>query len=108
MVCACGEGHWEAFLRVSTVGTGNGMEACMRLHGWREKHTDMGLVELSQRVMPPNQAKKEYDLQPCIEEWQEAMLDLERVDPDYKELPDAYQVAAVRGLLTGNIGATST
>ena len=28
-------------------------------------------------------------------------MDLKRVGPDYKELPDAYQVAALRGMLTG-------
>ncbi len=32
----------------------------------------------------------------------EAMLELKRVVPDYKELPDAYQIAALRGMLTGN------
>ena len=26
---------------------------------------------------------------------------IEEVDPDYKELPDAYQIAALRGMLTG-------
>jgi hypothetical protein len=28
-------------------------------------------------------------------------MELKRNDPDYKELPDAYQVAALRGMPTG-------
>ena len=28
-------------------------------------------------------------------------MELRRVAPDYKELPDAYQTAALRGILTG-------
>ena len=28
-------------------------------------------------------------------------MELKRVDPDYKALPDAYQIAALRGMLTG-------
>ena len=28
-------------------------------------------------------------------------MELRRVDPDYIELPDAYQTAALRGILTG-------
>ena len=28
-------------------------------------------------------------------------MELKRVGPDYRELPDAYQVAALRGVLTG-------
>ena len=28
-------------------------------------------------------------------------MELKRVDPDYKELPDACQSAALRGMLTG-------
>ena len=62
----------------------------------------MGLAELRRRVIRPAQAKRAEDIiATCIEEWQEAMLELKRVDPDYKELPDAYQIAALRGMLTG-------
>ena len=28
-------------------------------------------------------------------------MELKRVDPDYRQLPDAYQIAALRGTLTG-------
>ena len=28
-------------------------------------------------------------------------MELNRVDPDYNKLPDAYQVAALRGMLPG-------
>jgi len=91
----------EALLRVRTVENGNGMEAYRRLHNWYGKQTDMGLAELRQRVIRPVQAKREEDIANCIEEWQESMMELRRVDPDYKELPDAYQIAALRGMLTG-------
>ena len=77
------------------------MEAYRRLHNWYGKQTDIGLAELRQRVIRPVQAKREEDIAKCIEEWQEAMMELKRVDPDYKELPDAYQIAALRGMLTG-------
>ena len=52
-------------------------------------------------VMRPMQAKREEDTARCIEEWQESIVELRRVDPDYVELPDAYQTAALRGILTG-------
>ena len=29
-------------------------------------------------------------------------MELRRVDPDYIELPDTYQTATLRGILTGN------
>ena len=44
--------------------------------------------------------KEEY-IAKCIEKWQEAIMELTRVAPDYKELPDSYQIAALRGMLTG-------
>ena len=59
----------------------------------------MGLAELRQKVLRPIQARKEEDIARCIEEWQESIQELRRVDPDYKELPDAYQTAALRGIL---------
>ena len=91
----------EALLRVKGVEQGQGMEAYKRLHQWFGKQTDMGLAELRQRVIRPNQAKREEDIARCIEEWNESLMELKRVDPDYKDLPDAYQVAALRGMLTG-------
>jgi hypothetical protein len=61
----------------------------------------MGLAELRQRAIRPVRAKREEDIAKCIEEWQESVMELKLVDPDYKEPPDAYQVAALRGMLTG-------
>jgi hypothetical protein len=91
----------EALLRVKGVEQGQGMEAYKRLHQWFGKQTDFGLAELRQRVIRPNQANREEDIARCIEEWNESLMELKRVDPDYKDLPDAYQVAALRGMLTG-------
>ena len=90
-----------ALLRVKGVTMGNGMEAFRRLHRWFGKQRDLGLAELRQKVLRPMQAKREEDTARCIEEWQESIMDLRRVDPDYIELPDAYQTAALRGILTG-------
>ena len=95
----------EALLRVRTVDTGNGMEAYRRLHNWYGKQTDMGLAELWQREIRPVQARREEDIAKCIEEWQEAIMELKRVDPDYKELPDAYQIVALR---VCSLGKTKT
>ena len=94
----------EALLRVRTVESRNGTEAYRRLHNWYGKQTDMGLAELRQRVIRPAQASREEDIAKCIEDWQEAVMELKRVDPDYKKFPDAYQVAALRGMLSGKYG----
>ena len=51
----------EALLRVRTVESGNGMDACRRLHNWYGKQTDMGLAELRQRAIRPVQAQREED-----------------------------------------------
>ena len=91
----------DALLRVKGVAMGNGMEAFRRLHRWYGKWTDLGLVELRQQVLRPMQAKREEDTARCIEERQESIMELRRVDPDYVDLPDAYQTAALRGILTG-------
>ena len=48
----------EALLQVKGVDQGQGMQAHRRLHQWYGKTTDMGLVELRQRVLRPTQAKK--------------------------------------------------
>ena len=80
---------------------GNRMEACRRLHRWYGQQTDLGVAELRQKVLRPMQAKREEDTARCIEEWQESIMELRRVDPDYVELPDAYQTAPLRGILTG-------
>ena len=85
----------------ANCGKWDGMEACRRLHNWYGKQTDMGLAELRQQVIRPVQANQEEYIAKCIEEWQEAVMELNRVDPDYKELPDAYQVAALPCMLTG-------
>ena len=57
----------ETLLRVKGVEQGQGMEAYRRLHQWFGEQTDMGLAELSQRVIRPNQAKREEDIARCIE-----------------------------------------
>ena len=77
------------------------MEAFRRIHQWNGMQTDMGLAELRQNVIRAGQAKREEDIARCIEEWNEALVELKRVDPEYEELPDACQVAALRGMLTG-------
>jgi hypothetical protein len=77
------------------------MEAYRRIHQWFGKQTDMGLAELRQRVIRQNQAKREEDIARFTEEWNEALMELRRVDSDYKELPDAYRTAALMGILTG-------
>ena len=97
----CGGLWWttttgEALLRVKRVKQGQGMEAFRRLHQWFGQQTDMGLAELRLQVIRPAQAKREEDIARCIEEWNETLVELRRVDPDYRELPDAYQVAALR------------
>ena len=91
----------DALLRVKQVTTSNGMEAFRRLHRWYGKQTDLGLAELRQSVLRPMQAKREEGTARCIEEWQESIMELRRVDPNYIDLPDAYQTAALRGILTG-------
>ena len=91
----------DALLRVKGVAMGNGMKAFRRLRRWYGEQTDLGLAELLQKVLRPMQAKREEDTARCIEEWQESIMELRRVDPDYVDLPDAYQTAALRGLLTG-------
>ena len=91
----------EALLRVKGVQLGQGIEAYRRLHQWFGQQTDMGLAELRQRVIRPNPATRAEDIARCSEEWNEALVELRRVDLDYKELPDACQVAALRGMLTG-------
>ena len=59
----------EALLRVKGVEQGQGMEAYRRLHQWFGKQADMGLAELRQRVIRPNQAKREDDIACCTDAW---------------------------------------
>ena len=61
-----------------------------------------GTGRIATKGLRPMQAKREEDTARCIEEWQESIMELRRVDPDYVDLPDAYQTAALRGILTGN------
>ena len=53
-------------MRVRTVESGNGMEARVRFHNWYGQHTDMGLVELRQRVIMPVPAKMEGTSQSAL------------------------------------------
>ena len=91
----------EPLLRVQGVERGQGMEAYRRLHRWYGAQTDMCLAELRPRALMTTQAKKEEDVARCMDAWQASIMELRRVYPDYKGLPDAYQTAAIRGLRTG-------
>jgi hypothetical protein len=57
----------DALMRVQGVSMGNGMEADRRLHRFYGEHTDLGLVELRQRVLRPTQSRREEDTARCIE-----------------------------------------
>ena len=49
------------------------------------------------------QAKTETEVAHRMEEWNEADIELARLDPSYPELPDPWTMAAVRGILVGKI-----
>ena len=67
-----------ALLRVKGVDQCQGMEARRRFHQWYGKQTYIGLAELRLRVIRPAQAKREEDIARCIEEWNEAHVELKR------------------------------
>eukprot|EP00969_Alexandrium_andersonii_P264458 11688375-Alexandrium_andersonii.AAC.1 len=60
----------------------------------------MGLQEFRQKVMRPAQARTEMEVAQRMEEWHEAQIELARSDPSYSDLPETWNMAAVRGILT--------
>eukprot|EP00969_Alexandrium_andersonii_P180037 7957532-Alexandrium_andersonii.AAC.1 len=51
--------------------------------------------------MRPTQARTELEVAQRMEEWHGAQIELARSDPSCSELPEAWKMAAVRGILTG-------
>ena len=91
----------KVLLRVRAVENGHGAEAYIILRNWYGKQLDIGLAEFRQQVIRPVHSQKQEDTARCNEDWEAATIELRRVEPAYKELPDAYQSAALRGALAG-------
>ena len=88
--------------KVKSVKQGEGLWAYVRVHGWFNQTTEQGMINRRMGIMNPDPVKNDWELSTAIEKWEEKYRTITE-DLQEEGLPDAYRMAAVRRMLTGDI-----
>ena len=84
----------------------SGIEAWMKLHDWFTRISGMAMSDRRNRVMSPNQSKREEDIIHDLERWKREVREVETADENdggEGKLPYTYKLSALKKLLVGRI-----
>ena len=79
--------------------TDAGMKAYMMMYVWFIETTGLQLSERLMHLMRPVAAKHEEEITDLIEAWEREEHAVRRLDPDGEELPDAWEMTALKCML---------
>ena len=72
------------------------------MHRWFRQTTEQGMINRRTNIMKPDLVKHDYQLAGAIERWEERYRTLVEEEGE-EELPEKFRMAALRGMLTGDI-----
>ena len=73
----------DAWLRVRSVDSGNGLEAFVKVYKWCTGTSGQGLSERARIIMSPTPPKSEGDIADCIDKWFELRRHLQNIKRGY-------------------------